>query len=292
MRGEKGFTLVELLVALAITGIISTAMGSVYIRNLHVYTDQTAAVHVQQTLRATLNYLVRQTRMAGYAGTNSDGDPDPTNANDADNAGIDTATEGRLQLSADFDNSGNLTDSGGENIDIKLRDDADGDGVIDDALNDNSGSNLTIQFNNQGGYQTVAEHIAAISFTYAIQPTTAGANTTLWAIPDPNGGPNWMSLDANNDGHISSADDLNNDNSIDLTNTGIPIDTDDNGTIDTADFSIIRAVKLTLLGVTDQPSSRSSTAATYVVGRHILKTKDNLLRRLVSTSVTCRNMGL
>ena len=300
MGKTKGFTLVELMLSLVITSIFATAVTSIYLHNLHVYNDQIEVVHIQQNLRATLNYLVRQTRMAGYSGTNSDGVIDTGNAYDADNAGIITATEGRLQISADLDNSGSLTDAGGENLDIKLRKDTNGDGIVDTALNHNSGTNLTIQFNESGGYQTVAEHISAISFAYAITDsgtnlrtytTSAGTDATLWAIPDPDGGDNWMSLDTNNDGQISAADDLNHDNLIDLVNTGIPLDLDNNGIIDSTDFSIIRAVKLTILGVTDHVSTHNQTCETYIVGRHVLNTKDNLIRRLVSAAVTCRNIG-
>jgi len=66
MRNQKGFTLVEILVALAIGGIVMAAAYSMYISQQKAYqiTEQVSAL--QQNLRSAMYFLERDLRMAGY----------------------------------------------------------------------------------------------------------------------------------------------------------------------------------------------------------------------------------
>ena len=293
---KNGFTLVELLVAVAITGVVATAISTTFIANLRAYTTQVEAVHTQQTLRASLNYLVNTIRMAGYKGTASAGMID-----DADSAGISLAQQGQFRLTADLDNSGTLCDGGGEDIDICLYEDSDGDGVVNGGVANNLGSSLSIQFNGSGGYQTIAEGISAIGFAYMLlnedkTPRTYrasnGAQAILWVIPAAGNHGNWLRLDANSDGAIDGADNNNVAGDIHCVDPGIPVDYDGNGNIDRADYNQIGAVKITILGVVKQQNQKYVNANTYVVGQHIIIPNDHLRRRCLSTCVTCRNMLL
>ena len=297
----NGFTLVELLVALAITGVVATAIGTTFIANLRAYTTQIEAVHTQQTLRATLSYLVNTIRMAGYKGTASDGIIDLLDGDDADRAGILLALQGQCRLAADLDNSGTLRDGGGEDIDIRLYDDSDGDGVVNGGVANNLGSALAIQYNGSSGYQTIAEGISAISFSYMLlndnktprtYSTSTGAEAVLWVIPAAGSHGNWLRLDANSDGVIDGADNNNVAGDINCVDTGIPVDYDGNGSIDRADYNLIGAVRMTILGVVKQQNQKYVNAHTYVVGRHVIIPNDHLRRRCLSTCVTCRNMLL
>jgi len=63
---EHGVTLVELMVALVITGIISAAMYSAYTGQQRINQSQDQIVEMQQNLRAGLDMMVREIRMAGY----------------------------------------------------------------------------------------------------------------------------------------------------------------------------------------------------------------------------------
>ena len=62
---KQGFTLVELLVAIAITSILLVSVGKIFISSSRVYTTQDVAAGVQQRLRAGMNFMARDIRMAG-----------------------------------------------------------------------------------------------------------------------------------------------------------------------------------------------------------------------------------
>ena len=62
----KGFTLVELMVALALSSIIATALAAVYTGQQRVNQSQDQIVEMQQNLRAGLEMMARELRMAGY----------------------------------------------------------------------------------------------------------------------------------------------------------------------------------------------------------------------------------
>ncbi|UCE82659.1 MAG: prepilin-type N-terminal cleavage/methylation domain-containing protein [Deltaproteobacteria bacterium] len=111
----QGFTLVELLVVLAIFGIIMGGIYSVFVRSNRVYISQEEIVAAQQEARSALDILGREIRMAGFiAADNKVGGADPINlpafAGSADSAieiatvGADTTT---LAFKSDLDGDGN-----------------------------------------------------------------------------------------------------------------------------------------------------------------------------------------
>lgn len=83
MRREDGFTLVELLVAMALAGIVMAAIYATYSSQQKAYmvTEQTTAV--QQNIRGAMYYLERDLRLAGYdpRRTNKFGFTDISSAN-------------------------------------------------------------------------------------------------------------------------------------------------------------------------------------------------------------------
>lgn len=66
MKREKGFTLVELLVAMAISGIVVAAVYTAFITQQKSYTVQDQVAEAQQNARVGLDLIAREVRMAGY----------------------------------------------------------------------------------------------------------------------------------------------------------------------------------------------------------------------------------
>lgn len=67
----KGITLIELLVALVIGGIIIAGIYRVFISQSKAYVIQDQAVETQQNVRSAMEFLLRDIRMAGYDGDNT-----------------------------------------------------------------------------------------------------------------------------------------------------------------------------------------------------------------------------
>jgi len=70
--GEKGVTLIELLVALVICGIIVAAIYRLFVSQTRAYTVQDQVSEVQQNVRNAMEIIVRDIRMTGF-------DDDPVN---------------------------------------------------------------------------------------------------------------------------------------------------------------------------------------------------------------------
>jgi len=63
---RKGMTLIELLVALTISGILVAGVYRTFVSQQHTYTVQEQVVDMQQNVRLAINRMTRELRMAGY----------------------------------------------------------------------------------------------------------------------------------------------------------------------------------------------------------------------------------
>ncbi|WP_456387872.1 PilW family protein [Desulfolithobacter sp.] len=163
---DEGFTLVELMITLLISGIISVAIYSTYTSQQRVYFAQYSVAEMQQNIRAALSILARDIRMAGY---------DPTG--NAGSGFVDSSlfTYGTRTVT--------VTTSANE---IAFTADLDGDGVIDVTVEDidgNGSKEMTEmeqvayrlngtdleRFSSTTGivaWQDIAENIEGLEFTY------------------------------------------------------------------------------------------------------------------------------
>jgi prepilin-type N-terminal cleavage/methylation domain-containing protein len=66
MMKERGMTLIELLIALSICGLLSAGVYRTFIGQQHTYEVQDQIVDLQQNVRMAINQLVRDVRMAGF----------------------------------------------------------------------------------------------------------------------------------------------------------------------------------------------------------------------------------
>ncbi|MBU1140797.1 MAG: prepilin-type N-terminal cleavage/methylation domain-containing protein, partial [Proteobacteria bacterium] len=93
-RNNRGFTLVELMITLVIVGIISAAMYTAFTTQLQSYTAQDQVAEMQQNIRAAMDIMTREIRMAGF---------DPRSTSGAD---ITTATAANLVFTLVADGDG------------------------------------------------------------------------------------------------------------------------------------------------------------------------------------------
>jgi type IV pilus assembly protein PilW len=154
IKSRYGFTLVELLIAIAVGGVVMAGICSAYYSQQESFITQDQVSAMQQNLRAGLWFMEREIRMAGY---------DPTGTA---NTGIVTANATSIRFTLDLNADGD-TDDSNEDITYSLYD-SDGDGDSDLARKVGAGNN-----------QPVADNVDALNFVYLDQ---AGYITTT--LPD------------------------------------------------------------------------------------------------------------
>jgi prepilin-type N-terminal cleavage/methylation domain-containing protein len=64
-KGQKGFTIIELMIVLVISAVVTAAVYAIFITQQKTYAIQTGVTDMQQNARAALMLMVRDLRMAG-----------------------------------------------------------------------------------------------------------------------------------------------------------------------------------------------------------------------------------
>lgn len=64
LTSDKGFTLVELLIAMAIVGVVLTGSYDLFVTSSRIYLAQNAIVEMQAESRAAMDFLVRELRQS------------------------------------------------------------------------------------------------------------------------------------------------------------------------------------------------------------------------------------
>lgn len=235
MLNNRGLTLVELMVALAVAAVVLTSVSTAFVSQQRTATSQDQVAEMQQNIRAGLNIMERDIRMAGYDPRHSVG------------AGMITANATQLRFSLvadtdldDNDNDG-TTDEVNElaTIDYSLYD-AFADGDLD------LGRQLL-----PAVVQPAVENIDAVEFFYTL------ADGTQTLAPTP------------------------------------------------AQLADIRAVQVSILARAGRPDPDFTNTATYTPASGNAAwdingatagtgnpANDNFRRRLLITTIQCRNMGL
>ena len=287
---NKGFTLIELMIAMAISGIVAGGIFTAYQSQQKSYTVQEGVSVMQQNLRAGMDIMAREIRMAGCDPKGIGGmgiiDVCPRDLNYV----IDTTFTGNsaIKISADFNGDGIL--GGNETIAFSIY----------DSPVSNPNGNPDLARDNGGGRQLLGENIEALGLAYAFDADGDGNMDTY--------------TDTSGKTQIIWAVDSNGDNRLDIN-----LDTDKNGIIDAADgpgagnnglisgvtlatpvsVNNIRAVRIWMLARTGSRDGKYLNTHTYVVGNKIITPNtdtdpdnDNLRMRLSTSIVKCRNMGL
>jgi type IV pilus assembly protein PilW len=99
-----GFTIIELLIAMALVGIVLGAIYSIFISSNRCYHTQDKVVDAQQRVRMGVGFMERDIRLAGF---------DPL---DTAGAGIEVATVQKLRFTADRNRSNGIEETDEEKI--------------------------------------------------------------------------------------------------------------------------------------------------------------------------------
>jgi type IV pilus assembly protein PilW len=97
----RGFTLVELLIAMAISSILLASVVAAYSSQIRTHVTQQMVVDMQQNIRGAMYIMQREIRMAGH---------DPTGLT---GASILVADDAQLQFQSDDNGDGDFIDGGG-----------------------------------------------------------------------------------------------------------------------------------------------------------------------------------
>lgn len=223
IKNNSGFTLVELMMTLAISTLIVAALYATYILQQRSYTNQSVVTEMQQNARVGLDFLTLDLRMAGY-------DPLGTAA-----SGISAANSSSITFSADMDKNGVLGTAGtpateNEHFSYAL---AIVGGVP--TLFRSAGTTPVINL------QPMADYIEHIEFYYQYENGTAATTTPAGAT-------------------------LNN----------------------------IRSVQVTMLARAADPDRKYTNTTVYTPASGVAwpVANDNFRRRLLTTRIDLRNMGL
>lgn len=144
-HAEGGFTLIELMVAMAVVSILLVGIYATYVTQLRSHITQQLTLEMQQNLRVAMQVMARDIRMAGY---------DPTKLADA---GVTTMLANSLRFTADLDEDGTVTGTD-EDVSYAIN--------VNGALGRDVGS----------GLQPLAENIDALNFVFLDEDRNSTSN--------------------------------------------------------------------------------------------------------------------
>lgn len=196
---HRGLTLIELMVAMAIAGIVLASIYQAFISQQKAYTSQRLVVEMQQNSRAAMTLIKREIRMAGFAPAATDGQDNDADGNSDDPADADgdypaglpgfvVAESNKIQFTRDTLPDPEFCADG---------DDNDGDAVIDEfdecfSDGNTAGLNEDITYslsgttlmrgdaNDSSPSQVLAYDIEAVAFGYS-----ADIDGVVGLDPDP-----------------------------------------------------------------------------------------------------------
>ena len=167
IKNQSGFTLIEVMITMAISGIVLGSVFLVYSNQQKAYLSSDRISEIQQNLRAAILIISSETREAGC---------DPT---EKANAGIVSATSTQIRftrdiaghaLKPDTQADGDLDDANEDvTFGFSAANDTNSDGIADAGAAD-------LGRDSGGGFQAIAENIHAIEFSYILDTGTLVSN--------------------------------------------------------------------------------------------------------------------
>ncbi|WP_319547566.1 PilW family protein [Desulfogranum marinum] len=261
LKQEAGFTLIELLVALLLSAFIMAGLYAAYRSQQDSYLAQEQVAEMQQNLRAALELMMADIRMAGYDPTkkagasiltatasdfeltrnigngvddDGDGEIDEADENTLDDLIGTPATNEQVRYAISYDDLSNGSGADGQWAG-GTPGDADGDGTLDSS---NHLFTLARESGGAGGLQPIAENIEGIEFYYTLN--------------------------------------------------------DDTQTLTPLDPGAVRTIEVALLARADQADRKFTHRQSYTTPSGVVwgPFNDNYRRRYVTMTIQARNMGL
>lgn len=303
-RNPKGFSLVELMIAVAISSAVLIGIWGVYRVQMRTGGAQEVVTDLQQNLRTAIFTMTKEIRMAGF-------DPSGSGNFGITFVGFQQLNQAGVAVNGDNNSIIFTADNGaGPNA---------GNGILDAdetytfslfqfgwnvAGGVAAGTTTDLGRNTGGGLQPFVQNIEAIGLAYAYDLNGDGALDTytvtagplaligsqqiIWAIDSNSDGILETRLDTNGDGNITRIDGPSaaaagviNENIV-----GVAI-------APSAEMKDIRAIRIWIVAAENAAEhGEHMDQDTYVAGRRIYTPRDNLRRRLLDTIVYCKNMGL
>lgn len=263
MNNTNGFTLIEVLIAMVVSLIIMGGAYTFFDSQQKQTTIQTNVSDAQQTLRAAMDFISRDLRMAGY---NPNGTTAGFGITDikfrAINDTVNAAGNSFIRFSWDRNSNGALDID--ETIDY---------GLVDGVTITPGIADLYMRNPNAVAPQrdVLAANIIVLGLAYAYDNNDDGE------------------LDRDAGGSIIWAVDTGNDDDWDSLNetTGATAET---GTA--VDMRTIRAIRIWMLAQSQAPDQNYTDTNTYIVGPHVITPNNHFRHRLLDRTVLCRNLGL
>jgi prepilin-type N-terminal cleavage/methylation domain-containing protein len=290
LHSNRGFSLVELMIAMAVSSIVIVGAYSTYNLQSKTFLTQRDISKIQQNLRGASNALAWDIH-------NSQRDPNPVRQcafkNFGWSNGNPTLTFDSLRLDTDIPPDG-IADTV-QQIRYEI-DDPDGDGrpgLYRTATPSDPGSPPGLA----GIPQLVADGVASFGLAYAFDADDDGLmerynnnpnGRILWAVDSDGNGNLDAILDTNDDGVIDELDDAGTgDNRITAADDAI-------GHLATpVSFNRVRAVRVFLLAVSERETKENMVDLnTYTVGNQVIvppNPPDRFKRRVLTFDVALRN---
>jgi type IV pilus assembly protein PilW len=307
--GNNGFTLIELMAAIAISAAVMAGIYSMFIVQQRTQVAEQVAVDMQQTVRAAMYMMERDIRMAGFDptvtwgfdGLDNDGDGDTDESDEKQNDrgldGVDNDGDGSIDAADADGESPGIVFAGPHSVKITMdivddndrqhttpeeiirygfanKYDANSDGLAD--LNKGGAAPLGRAVG-AGSPQPMAEDIQAIAFAYAYNHDGGAPIESLDSLLDTSPGGNVIwAFDSDGDRLLDKLLDTNDDGVINAGDTPGGRDLIGAGW-ETAYVPLtrIRAVRIWLLARSRVPLKNYTDTATYVVGNKHINTRDS-----------------
>jgi type IV pilus assembly protein PilW len=266
-KNAAGFTLVELIIVIALTSLMGMAIVINYRSQTQAYSAQRELAHMQQNMRAAMFLLQQDIRNSGR-------DPERTGQYGIQSIADDINGNASLTMSRllDTDNDGMANTGAVETIVYQLADpDGDGRQELQRCLN--------------GACQRIVDGIESMGFAYAYDDgsddlarfNNSPANPEIWAY-DGNGA-NILNTSADSDG----------DGDIDINDAPAALAAN-------IPLNRIRVVRIWLLARSRQAYTNFSDTSTYVLGDRVLDLANpvnaglrNFRHFLLSSAVSLQN---